>query len=329
MRRREFIAGLAGAAAWPVVARAQRQERVRHVAALMGWNESDPEYRSWIKLFVDRLAQLGWVDGQNARVDQRWGNGEVERMRSFAKELVELKPDVIFVCTTPATAALHRETRNIPIVFVVVSDPVGAGFVRSLPRPSGNITGFINVEAGLGSKWLELLHEIAPSIRRVAIMYNPDTAPGNGRYFLPSFEAAARSLSVEPLTAAVHSDADIEAAINSLGQTNGGLVVMTDSFTGVHHGTIISAAARNKVPTTFDSAHDAREGGLLSYGPNYPDIIRRGAAYVDRILRGTEPGDLPVEVPTKFDLAINLKTAKALDLTVPQSLLALADEVIE
>ncbi len=329
MRRRAFIAGLGGAAICPLVARAQRQERMRRVVFFTGWSESLPTYRSFINAFTERLRQLGWVDGQNARIDQRWANADVERIRSLAKEVIELRPDVIFACTTPATAALHRETSNIPIVFAVVSDPVGAGLVRSLSRPGGNITGFINIEEGLGSKWLQLLHEIAPHLQRVGIMFNPETAPGGGRYFLPSFEATAQSLAIEPIRAAVHDDGEIEAAIKSLGESNGGLVVMTDSFTGVHQNAIISRAARYRVPTTFDGAFPAREGALLSYGPDYPDIMRRAAAYVDRILRGTDPSDLPVEVPTKFELVINQRTAKALGLNPPETLLATADEVIE
>jgi putative ABC transport system substrate-binding protein len=330
MRRREFIAGLGGAAAlaMPGIAGAQQGERMRRVAVLMGWSEIET-YRSWFIAFVERLAQLGWTDGRNVRIEQWWTDADIDRTRAFANELIELQPDVILAGTTPVTAALRRATRTIPIVFVLVADPVGAGFVAGLPRPGGNITGFINVEAGMGSKWLELLREIAPRISRVSIMFNPDTAPGGGNYFLPSFEAAARSLSIAAIMARVHSDAEIETAISSLGQAHGGLVVMTDSFTGVHRGTIISAAVRNNVPAIFDGVNSAIEGGLLAYGPNYPDMFRRAAAYVDRILRGAAPGDLPVEVPTKFDLAINLKTAKALGLTVPNTLLVSADKVIE
>jgi putative ABC transport system substrate-binding protein len=326
MRRREFIAGVGSMAAWPVTARAQR---IRRIALLTGWSEGDAARSAQVGDFIERLAQLGWVHGQNAQIDLRWGNADVDRMRFLAKELIELRPDVIFASTTPATAALHRETSLIPIVFVTVSDPIGAGFVGSLPRPGGNITGFINIEAGLGGKWLQLLHDIAPAVQRVAMMFNPDTAPGNGNYFLPSFEATARSLMIEPITAAVRSDAEINAVIKSLGEASGGLVVMTDSFTGIHHGAIISAAARHKVPATFDSASDAREGALLAYGPNARDLMRRGADYVDRVLRGTVPSDLPVEVPTKFELTINLKTAKALNLTIPEALLATADGVIQ
>jgi putative ABC transport system substrate-binding protein len=333
MRRREFIAGLGGAASapalWPLAARAQQGERVRRIGVLMGWSENDPEARFNFAAFVLRMAQLGWVEGRNLRIDQRWTNADVDRARAFAKELVALAPDVILAGTTPVTAALSRETGEIPIVFAVVSDPVGAGFVAGLARPGGNVTGFINVEAAMGGKWLALLKEIAPQIKRAAIMFNPDTAPGGGSYFLGSFEAAARSLAVETVTARVRSDADIETAIGSLGRDRAGLVLMTDSFIGIRQPAIISIAARNNVPAIFEVAGFARSGGLMSYGPNLADIFRRAAGHVDRILRGAKPADLPAEVPTKFDLVINLKTAKALGLSVPLTLLATADEVIE
>jgi putative ABC transport system substrate-binding protein len=280
--------------------------------------------------FVQGLAQLGWANARNVQIDVRWTGGDIGRMRTFAKELVELQPDVIFAGTTPVTAALQRETRTIPIVFVIVSDPIGSGFVRSLPRPGGNITGFINVEAAMAGKWLEMLKEIAPHIRRAAIMFNPDTAPGGGAYFLGPFEAAAQSLAVEPITARVSSDAEIEAEMASLGREQGGLVIMTDSFMDVHQRTLISLAARNSVPAIgADLPRFAKEGGLLSYGANFPDIFRRASPYVDRILRGANPDDLPVQAPTKYELIINLKTAKALGLDVPPILLARADEVIE
>jgi putative tryptophan/tyrosine transport system substrate-binding protein len=237
---------------------------------------------------------------------------------------------VILAGATPATAAVQRETRTIPIVFAVVSDPVGAGFVVGLPRPGGNITGFTNVEAALGGKWLGMLKEIAPRVERVAIMFNPDTAPGGGAYFLGPFEAAARSPGAEPITARVRSDAEIEAAITSLGREQAGLVIMPDSFMQVHQGTVISLTASNNVPAIgADLPGFAKEGGLLSYGANFPDIFRRAAPYVDRILRGANPGDLPVQAPTKWELVINLKTAKALGLDVPVQLRQLADDVIE
>ena len=329
--RRKFLVALGGAAAaWPLAAWAQQDERMRRIAVLMGWSESDPQFRSWIDTFVEGLAQLGWADGRNVQINVRWASGDVVRMRTFAKELVELQPDVILGGTTPVTAALQRETRTIPIVFVVVADPVGAGFVAGLPHPGGNITGFLNAEAAIGGKWLEMLKEIAPHVTRVAIMFNPDTAPLGGAYFLDSFEAAARSLAVEPITARVRSNAEIEAVIASLEGTQGGLVIMTDSFMGVHRGTVISLATRTKVPVIgADLPSFAREGGLLSYGANLRDIFRRAAPYVDRILHGANPGDLPVQAPVKYEMAINLKTANALGLTVPPTLLALADEVIE
>jgi putative tryptophan/tyrosine transport system substrate-binding protein len=330
LRRRTFITLLGGtAAAWPLAARAQRQERMRRVAALMAWTESDPGYRSWFNIFVQRLSQLGWANGQNVRIDQRWANGEVDRIKSFAKELVELQPDVIFACTTPVTAALHRETHTIPIVFALVGDPVGEGFVASLARPGGNVTGFINVEAGMVSKLLQLLKEIAPPIKRAAIMFNPDTAPGGGDYYQGSFEAAARTLAVEPGTLRVRNDREIDTAITLLGDQQAGLVLMPDAFIAAHLPAIISSAARNNVPAIFDLPQYAQSGGLVSYGADNADMLRRAAGYVDRVLKGEKPADLPVQVPTKYELIINLKTARALGLEVPPTLLARADEVIE
>ena len=331
MRRREFITVVGGAAAsWPIAARAQQPERMRRIGVLMAFDENDPKAKGWLSNFTQGLAELGWTDGRTVRMDVRWAAGSVDRMRAFAKELVQLQPDVILAGATPATAAVQRETRTIPIVFAVVSDPVGAGFVVGLPRPGGNITGFTNVEAALGGKWLGMLKEIAPRVERVAIMFNPDTAPGGGAYFLGPFEAAARSLGAEPITARVRSDAEIEAVITSLGREQAGLVIMPDSFMQVHQGTVISLTARNNVPAIgADLPGFAKEGGLLSYGANFPDIFRRAAPYVDRILRGANPGDLPVQAPTKWELVINLKTAKALSLDVPVQLRQLADDVIE
>jgi putative tryptophan/tyrosine transport system substrate-binding protein len=254
-------------------------------------------------------------------MDVRWAAGNVDLMRTFAKELVDLRPEIVFAATTPATAALQRETRTIPIVFVSVSDPVGAGFVARLPRPGGNLTGFISEEASVAGKWLELLTEIAPTVKRAAIMFNPGTAPGGGSYYLPAFEAAARSLKVAPIAAPVHSDADIEMVITSLGrESGGGVVVSTDAFMIVQRAPVILLAARNNVPAVYQTSVFAREGGLLSYGPDRVDIFRRSASYIDRILRGAKPADLPVQLPVKFEMAINLKTAKTLGLTVPQSM---------
>jgi putative ABC transport system substrate-binding protein len=329
MRRREFIAGLGGAAAWPLTARAQQAERMHRIGVLMGWNENDPQAKAGLSGFTQALGELGWTD-RNLRTDLRWAPGNVDRMRMFAKELVALKPDVILANTTPVTAALLGETRTVPIVFVIVSDPVGAGFVASLARPGGNSTGFINVEAAMGGKWLQLLTEIAPGVKRAVIMFNPDTAAGGGSYFLTSFESAARSLKVEPITAPVHSDAEIERVITSLGrEPGGGLVVMTDGFMTVHRAPIILLAAKSNVPAVYAETFSVRDGGLLSYGADYTDIFHRAAPYVDRILRGANPAELPVQVPTRFEIAVNIRTAKVLGLKIPETLLARADEVIE
>ena len=330
LKRREFITLLGGAVAWPLAARAQQPNRMRRIGVLMAFSESNPHFRSLVDIFVQGLERLGWVDGRNIRIDVRWAGGDVERMRTFAKQLAELQLDVILASTTPVTSALQRETRTIPIVFVIVSDPIGSGFVAGLPRPGGNITGFINAEPVMASKWIEMLKEIAPRVKKAAIMFNPDTAPGNGSFFLGRFEAAARSLADEPIVVRVRSDTEIVTELASLGREQAGLVIMSDAFMAVHKATIISAAAQNNVPTMgADLPNFAKEGGLLSYGTSFPDIFRRAAPYVDRILRGANPADLPVQAPTKFEFVINLKTAKALGLTVPPTLLARADEVIE
>jgi len=329
IRRRAFISLLGGAAAWPLAARAQQGERMRRIGVLMPFDENDPEGKLRYSAFTKALVDLGWADGRNVRIDLRWAGDNTNRIRAVAQELVGLQPEIILTNGTPATAALQRETPTIPIVFANVADPVGGGMVTRLDRPSGNITGFANNEASLGGKWFELLSEIAPGLKRAAIMFNPELAPYVALY-MPSLETAARSLKVAPTIARVHSDAEIETAIIALGHEPGrGLVVMTDLFTFAHRESIISAAARNNVPTVYTQSVFARDGGLLSYGVDGVDIWRRAATYVDRILRGDKPSDLPVEFPTKFELIINLKTAKALGLTVPSSLLARADEVIE
>jgi putative tryptophan/tyrosine transport system substrate-binding protein len=332
MRRREFIGLVAGAAAiWPLLAQAQQPDRMRRIGVLMAADENDPLGKASLSGFAQGLVELGWTDGRNVRMDLRWAGSNVDRMQTFAKELVDLQPDVIHASSTPATAALQRETRTIPIVFVTVSDPIGEGFIASLPRPGANITGFIPWEPSMGGKWLQLLTEIAPGLKRVAIIFNPDTAPGGGSYYLPSFEAAARLLKVEPITGPVHNDAEIETVITSLGrEPGGGLVVMPDGgFMLVHRAPIILLATRNNVPAVFSQSVWVRDGGLLSYGPDTADMFHRSASYVDRILRGAMPADLPVQLPIKFEMAINVKTAKALGLMVPQSILLSADEVIE
>jgi putative ABC transport system substrate-binding protein len=328
MQRREFVAGLGSAAAWPVVARAQQSDRVRRIGVHMPFDENDPLAKARISAFTQALTDLGWIDDRNIRMHLRWGGGDANRMRALAQELVGLQPDIIMTGSIAATAAVQRETQTIPIVGVNVGDPVATGLVAAFNRPGGNITGFVNYEATLGGKWLELLSEIAPELKRAAIMFNPDTALVS--IFMPSFETAARSLKAAPITAPVHSDAEIETAIIALGrEPGGGLVVMADNFVIGHRVPIISAAARNNVPTVYPLSDFARDGGLLSYGIDRVDNWRRAATYVDRILRGAKPGDLPVQFPTKFEMAVNLKTAKALGLTVPQSILLRADEVIE
>src|SRR5215472_3400419 len=334
VRRREFIILLGGAAASasrPLVARAQQRARMRRIGVLMGYAETGSEGQALIAAFRNGLQKLGWTEGRNTQIDIRWAAPtDAESIRRFAKELVALQPDLIVSSTTPITAALLEQTRTMPIIFPALSDPLGSGFVASFSRPGGNVTGFNVSEPTQTGKWVELLKEIAPHVTRVAIMFNPDTAPLGGAYFLGSFEAAAQSLGVEPITAHVRSDDEIEAMITSLGGGQSGLVIMTDSFMGVHRGTVISLAARTKVPVIgADLPSFAREGGLLSYGASLRDIFRRAAPYVDRILRGANPGDLPVQAPVKYEMIINLKTANALGLAVPPTLLATADEVIE
>jgi putative ABC transport system substrate-binding protein len=328
LRRREFIAGLGGAVAWPLTARAQQGDRVRRIGVLIDGAEDDPGWRSELFAFTQALAGLGWTDGRNVRMDLRYAGEDLNRARALAQELVGLQPDIILTGGSLATAAVQQETRTIPIVFAVGADPVATGLVPRLDRPGGNVTGFAGQEASLGGKWLELLSEIAPGLKRAAFMFNP--ANPAQLFLLPPFETAARSLKIVPIVAPVHDDSEMETAINDLGrEPGGGLVVMPGGFAGVHRAAIISAAARNKVPAVYPNSDVARAGGLLSYGPDRPDFLRRPATYVDRILRGAKPGDLPVQFPTKFEMVVNLKTAKALGLTVPQSILLRADEVIE
>jgi putative tryptophan/tyrosine transport system substrate-binding protein len=330
MRRRQFIAGFGSAAAWPLAARAQQDGRIRRVGVLMPSEEGDPYFRSGLSVLAQALTELGWTDGRNLRIDVRWAAGDVERARMLAKELVELQPDVLFVQAGAMVTSLQRETRTIPIVFANVADPVARGLVAGLSRPGGNITGFASTEASLGGKWLELLVEIAPAVKRAAIMFGPDGASILEMYSVPAFEAAARSLGVAPITALVQNEADIESVMASFGRDPaGGLVVNQDPFTATHRTSIISSIASYNVPAVFTDAAWARFGGLLGYGPNRLDIIRRSAAYVDRVLRGEKPADLPVQGPTKFEMVLNARTAKAIGLVVAPSILLRADEVIE
>ena len=287
--RREFITLLGCAASWPLAARAQQRDRVRRIGVLHGRDENDPVAKTFVSAFSQALADLGWTDGRNVRMELRLGGGDINRIRASAQELVGLQPDIILTGTTPATAALQRETRTIPIVFAGAGDPVASGLVPRLDRPSGNVTGFALYEASLGGKWLELLSEIAPGLKRAAIMFNPDTAPVST--FMSSLETAARSLKVVPIPAPVHSDVEIEAAIVALGhEPGGGLIAMPDPFMSTHRAPTILAAVRNNVPAVYSASFLARDGGLLSYGFDHVDTWRRAASYADRILRGAKPG---------------------------------------
>ena len=331
MRRRDFITIVGSAAVLPLVARAQQPtDRMRRIGVMVGYAEDDPEAQTRLAAFKQGLLTLGWSEGRNLKIDVRWASGDTDRAATFARELVALQPEVIMSNTTPVTAAVHRATKTIPIVFVAVSDPVGAGFVASLPRPGSNITGFINLEQTLGGKWLELLKEIAPRVTRVAVMFNPQTAPYTEAIYLPSMETAAKKLGVKHYKSPVYGESDIEAAISGLGREPGsGLIAMTDSFMTVHRKAVIELSIQNKLPLMYFVSIAPREGGLISYGIDLTDLFGRAASYVDRVLRGAKPAELPVQLPTKFELAVNLKTAKALGLTVPPTLLTSADEVIE
>jgi putative ABC transport system substrate-binding protein len=331
MLRRDFIAVL-GSTAVTLARSASAQKSVapRRIGVLMSVNENDPEGQAQFSGFRQRLAELGWTDGRNLRMEVRWGGSDVNQIVRFAKELVASQPDLIVAQGTPVTAALHRETRTIPIVFVVVTDPVGEGFVAALSRPGGNITGFLTSEAAIGAKMLELLTEITPGVKRVAMLFNPDTAPGGGMYYFRDFEAAARLSKVESIAARARSDAEIETVLTSLGRLRGGLIVMPDFFMLNHVEKIIMLAARNNVPAIYPWRYVVtRDGGMLSYGPDLRDIVRRGATYVDQILRGAKAADLPVQVPVKWEMGVNVKTAKMLGLTVPPSIRLRADEVVE
>ena len=326
MNRRETVFALIALGVAPVAAEAQRPASARRIGVLMGWPESALPI---LVPFRETLAALGWAEGRNLTVHVRWGAGDIDRIARFAKELVALNPDAILAGTTPVTAAVQRETRTTPIVFMAVSDPVGSGFVKSLARPGGNITGFIDIESSLAEKWLQLLKEIAPRVKRVAVMFNPDTAP-YADYYLQPLKTLAPKLGVHIFTAPVRSDAEIEQALAKLGRESGsGLITLVDLFTFVHRKSIIALAARYKVPAIYYSSRQADDGGLIGYGVDYAALSGRVAGYIDRILRGARPSDLPVEQPTEFELAINLKTAKALGLTIPQSLLLRADRAIE
>jgi putative tryptophan/tyrosine transport system substrate-binding protein len=391
MKRREFTAGLCGTVAWPIVARAQQRVRVRRVGVLMATGENDSEVKAWLSGFLQGLAELGWTDGRDLRMDFRWASGKGDLASLYAKELVALRPDVIFAASTAVTAALARETRTIPIVFVVVSEPVAQSFVASLAHPGGNITGFTNLESTVGAKWLGLLMQIAPSVTRVGVMFNPQTAP-IAAAFSRSVESAAPRFGVQVVAMPVRETAEIESMITTVGrEVGGGLILPPDNFTTtnrrsildlaryvndvksaaaatgqsihiakaiaegdfrnafatfaeLHAGALIigpdpfffrwsdqliALAARYAIPAIYEAREYTKIGGLMSYGANIMEAYRQAGIYVGQILKGAKPADLPVQLPTKFDFVINLKTAKTLGLDVPPNLLALADEIIE
>jgi putative ABC transport system substrate-binding protein len=319
------------AAAWPLAARAQQTERVMRIAVLVGFPEGDPEGERQTQALIKGLSEFGWKRDKNMQIDMRWAGIDPTRMQKVAKELIEKRPDLIEVTSTPATAAVLQETHSIPVVFSVVSDPLGSGFVESFARPGGNATGFVNLEDSVAGKWLELLKEFAPQTSRVSIPFNPKTAPQSA-YYLKLLEAAAPSLALTLKAVQVSNAGEIEAEIAHLAQqSNVGLVLIPDLFTAAQaqRETIIALTARHRIPAVYPVAYFAKAGGLVSYGVDFSDLQRRAAAYVDRILKGAKPQDLPVQLPTKFELVINLRAAKALGLNVPAMLLASADEVIE
>jgi putative ABC transport system substrate-binding protein len=329
MKRREVIALFGVAAAWPLAALAQQSEKMRRIGVLSSLAETDVEAQAWDAAFRKRLVELGWIDGRNIRIDYRWGAGSVDRLRLFARELVQLNPDALVTISTPATAALQTETRAIPIVFAWVSDPVGSGFVSSLAHPGGNITGFLNIEASVVGKWLTLMREIAPQVSRIGFMFNPQTAP-YALYYLDTFRSAASALAIEAIDAPVHGTEEIEAFMAKLGrEANAGLFVMSDTSMVVYRKTIYSLAERYRLLTIYPYRVFAAEGGLMSYGVDVADLLWGAATYINRILRGEKPNELAVQQPTRFELVVNAKTAKMLGLTIPTSMLVAAHEVIE
>jgi len=326
--RREFITLLGGAAAaWPLVARGQQTERVRRIGVLTFSAESDQEGQSSVAAFREELRKLGWIEGRNCEIEIRWAAADIELMKRFAKELVTLQPDLILTSFTPATAAMLQQTRTIPIIFVIVADPVGSGFVASLPQPGGNATGFTPIVRSLGGKWVELLKEIAPRVARVTLLFNPPTATFIEGYLNP-FKAAAASLGTEAVVAPVDDMPGLESLITTEAhEPSSGLVVIPDAFTIQHRADITALAARYHVPAIYWSRSFTEIGGLISYGPYIVDEYRRAALYADRILKGSKPSELPVQAPVKFELVVNLKTVKALGLDVPPSLLAAAEVI--
>jgi putative tryptophan/tyrosine transport system substrate-binding protein len=330
MKRREFIALVGGGiGGWPLAVRAQQSTRKRRIGVLMALSESDPEAKPRVKAFEQGLQDWGWVKEQNLLIDYRWIGADITQTQSHAAEIVRSAPELIIANSTPVLAALRQETQTIPLVFVQVIDPVSRGFVATLARPGGNITGFTNFEFPMGSKWVEILKEVAPVTARVATIYNPQTAP-YGEEFFRQIKAASFSLTIEAVDTQVRQPGDLQRTIAEIAaKPHGGLIVIPDGFTAVHRDLIVELASHYRLPAIYPFRYFAISGGLVSYGVDSLDIFRRSASYVDRILKGEGPGELPVQAPTKFELVINLKTAKSLSFAVPPMLLARADEVIE
>jgi putative tryptophan/tyrosine transport system substrate-binding protein len=332
MRRREFITLVGGVGACllaPHGTTAQPSDRVRRIAVLSGLAATDPEAEARVTALQQGLKERGWTEGHNLSIDSRWGTGDSDQLRTFAREVIDLKPDLIVGMTTPAVTALVQETTAIPILFVNIVDPLGRGFISNMARPGGNVTGFLNFEFSMGGKWLETLKQIAPAVRRVALLFNPHSAPYAGS-FMRVAEAAAPSFGVEPIAAGVHDASELERTVTDFAAKQAvGLIILPDAFTTNHRDLIIALAARFRLPSVYPLRVFAMSGGLISDGGDPTDIFRRAASYVDRILKGANPGDLPVQAPAKFELVINLKTANSLGLNVPPMLLARADEVIE
>ncbi|MCP3475107.1 ABC transporter substrate-binding protein [Bradyrhizobium sp. CCGUVB1N3] len=330
MRRRDFMTLVGGAAtAWPLAARAQQAQRMRRIGVLIGFAETDPDVNSWFAAFRGALAKLGWTEGSNFQIELRWPSDDLDRMKAFAKELVDLRPDAILSVTTPVTNALVRETQTIPIVIVTVADPIASGFVTNVGRPGGNVTGFALYEPSMGGKWLELLKRIAPGVKRVALLFNPTTSVPI-KFYMASIQAGASSFTLQASAAPVHAQDEIEGVIAALaGNPGAGLIAMPDLFNTINRDVIIAAAARYRIPAIYFVRSFADSGGLISYGPDFAEQYPRAAGYIDRILKGEKPGDLPIQMPIKVPLIINLRTANALGLDVPLGLLNAADEIIE
>jgi putative tryptophan/tyrosine transport system substrate-binding protein len=329
MRRRKFISLLGGVAAWPLAARAQQAQRMRRVGVLIGFAETDPDAQSRFAAFRGALAKLGWTEGSNFQIELRWASDDPDRMKTFAKELVDLRPDAILSVTTPVTNALVRETQTIPIVIVTVADPMASGFVTNVGRPGGNVTGFALYEPSMGGKWLELLKRIAPGVTRVALLFNPTTSVPI-KFYMASIQAAASSFTVQASAAPVHAQDEIEGVIAALaGNPGAGLIAMPDLFNTINRDVIIAWTARYRIPAIYFFRSFADSGGLISYGPDFAEQYPQAAGYIDRILKGEKPGDLPIQMPIQVPLIINLRTANALGLDVPLGLLNAADEIIE